>query len=104
MTQTRPPTNLRESIAAALASEHRYGPLASEALSRSWVALGRDRGWPDDEVRALALACAEAGIMPDTVRAVTELTGRIITVRPARKATPRKVVPAPGDSLKVSYE
>lgn len=69
-----------------------YGPIAAEALGRSWAHLAEDRDWPANEVRTLARECAAAGILPDTVRAVTELTGKIISVpAPARKpATSRK--------------
>lgn len=102
------PMKLNEQITAALIEQTRYGKLAAEALGRAWAHLGRDRGWPDDQVVTLALEAATAGVMPDTVRAVTELTGKILQLGPAQPAKrPRKVAAAPApvdDDLKVRYD
>lgn len=95
-----------------------YGPVASEALARAWLQLGSDRGWNSTDVGRLAIEAAALGVLPDTVRTVTELTGRIISLAPAVPATPkpskrqppgkRVAVRSAGDpdplNLKVSYE
>lgn len=90
-------------LARRLRLEKNYGNVASEALARAWVKLGDDRGWSFDELQALALEAADAGVLPDSVRIVTELTGRILSIGPATPAkrpqaqprpTPRKASPA----------
>jgi hypothetical protein len=80
-----------EALAANLQTECHYGPVAAAALARAWVRLGADQGWTAEQVERLAVEAAAVGMMPDTVRAVLDLTDRTLRTSPPR---PRKS-PAP---------
>lgn len=64
---------LREGIADKLATEAGYGRVAADGLGRSWAQLGRDRDWSDELTTRVAMDAATVGLLPDAVRAATQL-------------------------------